>query len=86
MEARRIVGWNVRRLRVEQALTIEELADRAGLDASTTARIERGISNCTIGVLDRIARALKVKFGELAIEPPKGSKPPRPLPPGRRRS
>lgn len=86
MEARRIVGWNVRRIRVAKAVTIEELADRAGVDASTIARIERGTINTSIGAVEKIARALDVKFAELAIEPPKGTKAPRPLPAGRRPS
>lgn len=84
MEARRIVGWNVRRIRVAKEVTIEELADRAGVDASTIARIERGTINTSIGAVEKIANALGVKFFELAIELPKGAKPPQPLPPGRK--
>ena len=45
MEAKKLVGWNLRRLRVAKGFTIEELAARADADASFVARLERGQVN-----------------------------------------
>ena len=84
MEARKLVGWNVRRLRVAEALTIEALAEKAGVDGSFLSRLERGEVNVGVVILDRLRRALGVKLTELVVEPVPGEKPPRPLPPGRR--
>ena len=84
MEARRIVGWNVRRIRVARGFTIEELADRAGLDASYVARIERAVVNPSIGVVEKLCRALGASLTELVREPARGAGPPRPLRGGRR--
>lgn len=84
MEGRKIVGWNVRKLRVAKELTIEELADRAELDASFVARLERGQVNASIDNLDRLAKRLGVKLADLTVEPKPGEKPPAPLRAGRR--
>jgi transcriptional regulator with XRE-family HTH domain len=40
MEAKKLVGWNLRRLRVAKNLTIEELAGRADVDSSYFGRLE----------------------------------------------
>ena len=84
MDARKLVGWNVRRLRVAKPFTIEELAHKASVDESFLARLERGEANVGIVILDRLRRALGVKLVDLVVEPAPGEKPPRPLPPGRR--
>lgn len=83
---RKLVGWNVRRLRVARLMTIEELAHRAGMDASYVASLERGEVNVGIVKLDALARALSIRFVDLAAEPMPGEKPPKPLPAGRRPS
>ena len=84
MEARRLVGWNVRRLRVARLLTIEDLADRAGVDENFLGRLERGQVNVGIVILASIARALGAKLPDLVVEPQPGESPPRPLPAGRK--
>ena len=86
MEARKLVGWNVRRLRVAKGLTIEELAGRADADASFVARLERGQVNVGIDMLQRLAKPLGVKLADFTIDPGPGAKPPRPLPAGRKAS
>src|SRR5690348_3994553 len=86
MQARRVVGWNVRRIRVSRALTIEALAGEAEIDPSYVARLERGVVNPTIGVLEKLAVALRTPLIELFVEPPPGARPPRPLRSGRRSS
>lgn len=84
MEARKIIGWNTRRVRVQQGLSIEELADRADLSVATVGRIERGAVNTSTDTMDRLARALRIRLVELAMEPPRGTRPPKPLRAGRR--
>lgn len=86
MQARRIVGWNVRHARVGQGLTIEELAGNSEVDASYVARVERGTVNVSIDVIERIAKALRLRPIDLLVEPAAGSKPPKPLKAGRRPS
>jgi transcriptional regulator with XRE-family HTH domain len=84
MEARRVVGWNVRRIRVERGLTIEALGGDAEVDASMVARIERGRVNSSIDLLERLARVLRVRMVELFVEPLPGAPMPKPLKGGRR--
>jgi transcriptional regulator with XRE-family HTH domain len=86
MEARKIVGWNVRRIRVERGLTMEELGGDAEVDSSMVARIERGTVNSSIDLLERLARVLKVRIVELFVEPLPGAPQPKPLKSGRRPS
>lgn len=86
MEARQIVGWNLRRIRAEKGLTIEELGHEAGVDASSVARIERGTANPSIGVIEKLGMVLKVPLTEFLVEPEIGASPPKPLSAGRRKA
>lgn len=61
----RIVGSNVRRLRVERKLTQEQLAHEAGIDLTYLGGIERGRRNPSLKVLASIARCLGVHPQEL---------------------
>lgn len=58
MEWGRIVGANVRRLRVERGLTQEQLAHEAGIDLTYLGGIERGRRNPSVDVLGRLSTAL----------------------------
>lgn len=84
MEARKLIGWNTRRLRVERGLTIEELAYRASIAAASLGRIERASIGTSVDTLEVLARALQVKLVDLVAELPKGAKAPKPLRAGRR--
>jgi transcriptional regulator with XRE-family HTH domain len=86
MEVRKLIGWNIRRLRVARGLTIEDLADLGGLTPNYLGELERGQVNVGAMALDRLARGLKVSLGELVEEPAPGSVPPKPLRAGRRPS
>ena len=81
---RKLVGWNVRRLRVAMGLTIEELAGRAEADPSFVARLERGQVNVGIVMLDRLAKQLGAKLSDVTAEPEPGAKAPKPLRAGRK--
>lgn len=60
MDWGKIVGANVRRLRVERKLTQEQLAHDADIDLTYLGGIERGRRNPSVDVLGRIAVALGV--------------------------
>jgi transcriptional regulator with XRE-family HTH domain len=58
-------GRNLRRFRMENDLSQEELAYRAGIDRTFISDIERGTRNASVIALSRIADALKVNIKEL---------------------
>jgi transcriptional regulator with XRE-family HTH domain len=84
MDARRLVARNIRRLRVREELSQESLAVDAHIDRTYVSRLERGLENPTVAVLERLAQALDVRIGEFFTEPKRGELPPKPLPSGRR--
>jgi DNA-binding XRE family transcriptional regulator len=86
MDVKKIVGRNLRKLRVEREMTIEDLAGEAEAETSWTARIERGMVNVSVDQLARYAKVLKVKVVDLFVEPAPGSAVPKPLKAGRRPS
>jgi len=65
MEITQIFAQNVRRLRKEQGLSQEALADRAGLHRTYVGAVERGERNITLVSANRIARALGLELSEL---------------------
>lgn len=85
MEARAIIGWNLRRLRVELGLSQERLALAAGIDRAYVGRVERGSENVTITTLEALATVLRVPVADLLTAPTEGQERPQPLRSGRRR-
>jgi transcriptional regulator with XRE-family HTH domain len=85
MKAREIVAWNVRQLRVRQGMSSETLATSAGVDRSYLGRLERGLANPTIEVLERLASTLKIEIAALFVVPPPLAQHPNALPGGRPR-
>jgi transcriptional regulator with XRE-family HTH domain len=86
MNARELVAWNVRRIRVLRGISSERLAADARVDRAYVSRIERGVANPTIDVLDRLTRVLRVETAELFAVPEPHEERPEPLPGGRRSS
>jgi transcriptional regulator with XRE-family HTH domain len=60
------LGRAIRLRREEIKLTQEALADAADVDPTSIRGLERGVSNPTWDVADRIARALGLALHELA--------------------
>ena len=68
------VGNNIRRIRREQGLTIEQLSFASAVNKSYISDLERGVRNPTIVMLDRIAVALDIDVSELVNDPLKKKK------------
>jgi transcriptional regulator with XRE-family HTH domain len=71
-------------MRVRQNLSQENLAVDAGIDRTYVSRIERGLENPTIAILEQLARAMNQQIVEFFREPTKNEPPPKPLRGGRR--
>lgn len=54
------VGANIRRIRQKKGLTLQALADIAGMEKSNLIPMEKGRTNMTLGTLHRLAEALEV--------------------------
>jgi transcriptional regulator with XRE-family HTH domain len=85
MEARALVAWNLRRLRVARGLSQEALAYDARIDRSYIGRVERGRENPTIIILEQLAASLGAHIAELFVEPAADEPRPKPLGGGRRK-
>jgi transcriptional regulator with XRE-family HTH domain len=84
MKANTLIARNIRRLRVARALSQEMLAVDAGIDRTYVSRLERGLENPTVTVLEKLARAFSSNIEELFRVPCAGDTAPRPLKGGRR--
>jgi serine-type D-Ala-D-Ala carboxypeptidase/endopeptidase len=61
MQAVVYIGDRLKALRIEQALTQEELADRAGVSTNTVARLERNETEPHMPTVRKLAAALEVE-------------------------
>ena len=61
-EKRLIMGQRIRELRTEQGLTLQQLADYAGVTRANLSNIEGGRYSVGLDVLNRIAIALGVEL------------------------
>ena len=57
-----LLGQLIRRRRIEGNMTVEELADRAGLSRPLVHRIERGDLGCSIGNVFEAATIVGLKL------------------------
>ena len=64
MDMRRLVGRNVRRVRLAKGLTQEQLADRSGFSQQYISDLERGRRNPTRSLFE-LAQALAVNHTDL---------------------
>ncbi|WP_173980235.1 helix-turn-helix domain-containing protein [Magnetospirillum sp. UT-4] len=84
MDVQALVAWNLRRLRVQRGLSQEALAVDAEIDRTYVSRLERGLENPTVAVLERIALAVGADVQEFFVRPRDGEEPPPTLPKGRK--
>jgi len=85
MKAQLLVARNLRRLRVAREISQEALAIDAGIDRTYVSRLERGLENPTIAVLERLARALDFDLRDFFDPKPVAHGPVAPLQKGRKR-
>lgn len=66
-EILKIIGQNVKRIRLEKGLTQVDLVGKieARIDTTNISRIEKGRTNATIHTLFRISQALEVPLTEI---------------------
>lgn len=68
MDITRVFAENIKRLRRQQGLSQEALADLAGLHRTYIGAVERGERNITLLNANRIAEALGVELSECLKE------------------
>ena len=68
MDIRERVGLNLQRLRREKQMSQEELSDRSGVHQTYLSGVERGKRNPTVGVLEKIARALDADVADIVAK------------------
>lgn len=83
MNAKELLGWNLRKLRVERGLSQEALALEAQVDRAYLGRVERGKENATINTIQMLAEVLQMPISELFRTPDVGEQMPAPLKAGR---
>lgn len=64
-----IVARNIKRLREENKLSMDELARLSGVSKSMLAQIERGDGNPTLSTLWKLSNGMKVPFDALTVCP-----------------
>lgn len=65
MDMRRLVGQNVRRVRLKRGLTQEQFAEISGFSQQYISGLEQGRRNPTVVTVYELATALGVKHLEL---------------------
>lgn len=78
-----MVARNLRRLRVARELSQEVLAVDARVDRTYVSRLERGLENPTVAVLERLSKALSADIADFFDAERVARGPVRPLPSGR---
>jgi transcriptional regulator with XRE-family HTH domain len=68
MDIRRVLGSNMRRLRLAAGLSQEAIAEGMGVDRAYVSGIERGQQNVTLLTLHQAAVALKCRVVALVDE------------------
>lgn len=69
MDWPRTIARNIRELRSARGITQEQAASDAGIDVSWWGRIERGTTNPTVSMLDKVATALGASLPDLFVRP-----------------
>ena len=59
------IGPTIRALRLERGMTLDQLADGAGISASHLSRLERGQAEPSFTVAAALAEAIGVSLSEL---------------------
>ena len=63
-EAAELLGSLIRNARIENGMTVAELAERAGMSRGLVRRIEKGGMGCTLGAVFEVAAILGIELFE----------------------
>jgi transcriptional regulator with XRE-family HTH domain len=85
MNAKEIFGWNLRKARVERGVSQQALALEVGIDPAYCGRIERGLENLSINIMEAMAKSLDVTMADLFRVPLAGETMPDALKAGRKK-
>ena len=66
-----VLGSNLRKLRTERGLSLDETSKLTGVSKAMLGQVERGESSPTVSTLWKIAAGLKVTFSSLMAAAPK---------------
>jgi transcriptional regulator with XRE-family HTH domain len=62
---RKMIGGNIRAVRLKKGWSQEKLAIRAKMNSDYLSTLERGLVNVSVDKLIKISKALRVPFSEL---------------------
>ena len=62
-----VLGYSIKKRRLDLELSQKQLADKIGIDQSDLSKIEKGLFNPTVKMIDRIAKGLDCKL-KITIE------------------
>ena len=77
---RDVFAFNVRATRVDRGLSQERLGFEAELDRTYVSQVERGLVNCSLDNVEKIAMALAVDASTLLVRPSVANRKPVKLP------
>jgi transcriptional regulator with XRE-family HTH domain len=67
MEAVRVDGAKVRRVRLSQGLTMQKLGKKVGINPTTIGRLEKGYTAAGLETVRTLAGALGVELEDLVV-------------------
>ena len=59
------IGLSIRKLRINQNISLMELSDKSDIEYNNLIRIEKGRTNPTLSTLYKISEALNVKLSDI---------------------
>jgi len=65
MEINEVVGINIKQMRNDKSLSLDDLSELTGVSKSMLGQIERGESSPSINVLWKITNGLKIDFSKI---------------------
>lgn len=68
LEAARLLGLLIRHQRIEQRITVQALAERAGISRGLLARIEKGDPKCELGAGFELAALLGISLFQSDVD------------------
>lgn len=84
MNAKKLFGMNLKNARLKRGISQQQLALDVEIDPAYVGRIERGLENVSIGIMETIAVYLQMEMSEMFRVPDQNESAPPPLKVGRK--